>query len=391
MPVINHEKFYYIPNNHFGSIEIRESSTIMQELYHKLLDDPVKYFYVEVHSAGSIYVIPSILSDLQKDMLRYKDLHLIIANSHEAFHSIVEPIYQVVILGMGVEESQVTLISESADIKNHINYVSNQLGCRPINAYWSLIFQKWVSDYIPLQLSEGKLFNTLELKYYEKKFLNFNRRWRIHRPAFVAFLKLKGLLDKGYVSLGECDFRRSFSSVWNELLTRHSSGELNELLVQNREEILQLPPLYLDTEDLTINQVELSRNTDYYYSNTYFSVVSETNYYTYPGAENGRFLSEKVFKPMAEKHPFILISVPNCLPLLRDLGYRTFFPWINEDYDSEYDDDTRMLMILKEIERLSNFNQIQLEEFLNNVREICDHNQKILSDRFAPGHLLRLL
>jgi hypothetical protein len=51
--------------------------------------------------------------------------------------------------------------------------------------------------------TEHRHISTLEYKQYDKKFVNFNRRWRIHRPALVALLEIRGLLDKGYVSLGK--------------------------------------------------------------------------------------------------------------------------------------------------------------------------------------------
>ena len=42
---------------------------------------------------------------------------------------------------------------------------------------------------------------TLQNKH-DKAFLNLNRRWRAHRPMFVALLKANKLLDKGLVSFG---------------------------------------------------------------------------------------------------------------------------------------------------------------------------------------------
>ena len=81
------------------------------------------------------------------------------------------------------------------------------------------------------------------------------------------------------------------------------------------------------------------------------------------------------------KHPFILVSIPKSLEVLRELGYKTFSPWINESYDLEEDDNTRMLMLVDEIERLTNLSSQELEEFLIAMKEICLYNYNILRDK----------
>jgi hypothetical protein len=81
------------------------------------------------------------------------------------------------------------------------------------------------------------------------------------------------------------------------------------------------------------------------------------------------------------KHPFILVSVPNSLNILKIMGYKTFSPLIDESYDQEKDDATRMTMILSEIERLCNFNEIELESFLLQASQICNYNYKILMSK----------
>jgi hypothetical protein len=97
--------------------------------------------------------------------------------------------------------------------------------------------------------------------------------------------------------------------------------------------------------------------------------------------EYGRFLSEKTFKPVAMKHPFIVASTPHFLDKFREIGYKSFSPWINEDYDLEHDDAVRMMKIVKEIERLVNLSPEELEEFLVAMREICQHNYALLMSK----------
>jgi hypothetical protein len=72
------------------------------------------------------------------------------------------------------------------------------------------------------------------------------------------------------------------------------------------------------------------------------------------------------------------VSVPRTLELLRELGYETFSPWIDESYDLETDDNQRLLMVAREIQRLSNLTSEELTTYLNGVRDICEHNLSVL-------------
>ena len=81
------------------------------------------------------------------------------------------------------------------------------------------------------------------------------------------------------------------------------------------------------------------------------------------------------------QHPFVLITIPNSLDVLKELGYKTFSPWIDESYDKELDDTKRMLMIVEETKRLCNLSPDQLAEFLIAMREICLHNYNNLMSK----------
>jgi hypothetical protein len=129
------------------------------------------------------------------------------------------------------------------------------------------------------------------------------------------------------------------------------------------------------------NRAIMDRSLDYVYQNTYFSVISETNFQANGWDAGNRFLTEKTFKAICKLHPFIIASVPRTVEALRSLGYRSFSPWIDESYDLEEDDGKRLYMIAKETERLCNLSDHQLEDFLVNVREICQHNLSILLNK----------
>jgi hypothetical protein len=150
------------------------------------------------------------------------------------------------------------------------------------------------------------------------------------------------------------------------------------------EDQIPLPPLYLDTDELVNNRAIFEPSSLYLYENSLFSVVNETTFYSHYSPNEARFASEKIFKPIAVGHPFIFVCVPKSLQVLRDLGYKTFHPYINESYDDEFDNNMRMKKILSEIERLSNMNDEQVKEFIDNVKPICEHNQLLLKIKTYP-------
>lgn len=333
------------------------------------------YWYVEFKKA--LHQISKAIPPFIIHKIIHSNFHLMLCNSHEAFHEVVEQIYQHVVIGLGISADRIVLLSESADVYDEVKVVAARYNMPEIKCKWTRVFEYSVQTEKIEHLRDNDDIITLEDKPYEKTFLNFNRRWRHQRPTLVALLYSIGILDKGFVSLGPCDDNNDWNTVWHWIETQNATNEeISKLLADNKSAIHNLPSMYLDYSDLTVNRPDIEpHSTDRLYSNSYFSIVTETNFYK---NQPGRFVSEKVFKPIAQRHPFVLVSVPRTLELLRELGYKTFSPWIDESYDLETDDNKRLLMIVREIERLSNLTPDKLTVYLNNVRDICDHNLNVL-------------
>lgn len=85
-------------------------------------------------------------------------------------------------------------------------------------------------------------------------------------------------------------------------------------------------------------------------------------------------LTEKVFKPIANFQPFFFIAYPGALALLQSLGFKTFHPFIDESYDNEPSEATRMNMIVKEINRLCSMSKEQIHEWFWQMEDILIHN-----------------
>jgi hypothetical protein len=340
------------------------------------------YWYLAVSHNSKLIVPSEIISS---------DIIITVCTEFEGYHQIVEQIYKELVIDLNIPPNRILLISENADLHDHILTTAKQYNTTPIKYEWSLVSQYAVGSQSIKNFSILKNIRP-KTNISNKYFLNFNRRWRIHRPAMVALMYSLGLLNKGHVSLGPIDGINDTWPVAIKLVTKLLEKDeiLIKLIKDHIEEITNLKPLYLDTTELNINLASLypadiiPHNTINLYKDTTFSLVSETHYFDFEN--NGRFITEKTFKPMAYHHPFILISKPFSLKLLQDLGYKTFSPFIDESYDEEIDDVKRLHLILKEVARLCNMNSEDLTIFLKNVDPITDHNFNRLINNVSNIH-----
>lgn len=339
----------------------------------------VDYWYVDFHNGNHLADVKLFMPIEVMDRIRNCEVTLLLNNSHESYHEPVESIYEYFVRELNFPPKQIRLLSESATIAQEIRKVAAKYNTDTIRADWLRIFEYNVSKDVYM-LTHTKL-NTLTLKNYDKKFLNLNRRWRKHRPMLVGLLEINNLLDKGHVSFAANVDGENWDSVWGFL--DHSDNlnktELYNILTENKEQLENIPDMYLDTPRLDINQVHVGSGLDHFYEDSYFSIVNETNYFKEIG--EGIFLSEKVFKPVLKSHPFILASRPNSLVKFRELGYKSFSPYIDETYDTEEDDSKRLLMILEETKRLVNLSETELETFLIECKKICEHNYVLLTSK----------
>jgi len=95
-------------------------------------------------------------------------------------------------------------------------------------------------------------------------------------------------------------------------------------------------------------------------------------------------LTEKTLRPIACGHPFMLVAGAGSLSLIRRYGFKTFSPFINEDYDLEQDPINRLQLISKEMHRINNMPIDQQTQLVSHCREIAHYNkQYFFSEEFS--------
>tara|TARA_Y100000992_G_scaffold284859_1_gene235351 strand:- start:195 stop:1154 length:960 start_codon:yes stop_codon:yes gene_type:complete len=113
------------------------------------------------------------------------------------------------------------------------------------------------------------------------------------------------------------------------------------------------------------------------YRDSFFSLVSETLFNDDPDA---LFLSEKIYKPIAYRHPFMVVGSMGTLRHLRYLGYQTFPEMFDESYDQEYDVRKRFDLIVKNLERWKQLSYDEKVSKYNSVRDKLKHNFEVFKN-----------
>lgn len=355
------------------------------------------YYYIEVMNTDTFSFF-DINELVPKDIMQCiidGDVILAIANDGHGYHGIVEDVYVNVLLKCKIDPKQLLLMSESSDLFLEIQAVAKKYNMECCGCIWTTLYERtMVRCYRPHLI-------TLEQKPYNKKFLSLNGMRRPHRDAIVFLLSALNLIDQGYVSYNSIidksniDPKNTLETLLNTLGAQNEY--IHTLLTDNKEKLLQLEKLHIDDIDVISKEVayQFWSGADHLYENTYFSVVTETNFPLYAidfntyyqgHTEVGKMLSEKTFKPIIFKHPFIVVSNPRILELIRSLGYKTFSPWIDESYDLIDDDAARLLAIVYEVKRLCELDEHQLSIFLANVSEICEFNKTLMMSKSKYKH-----
>tara|TARA_B100001057_G_scaffold207381_1_gene208078 strand:- start:980 stop:1513 length:534 start_codon:yes stop_codon:yes gene_type:complete len=106
-----------------------------------------------------------------------------------------------------------------------------------------------------------------------------------------------------------------------------------------------------------------------FYKNFAIDVVTET-VYNYPYTR----ITEKTIRPIVHKRMFILVGPPGLLSSLQNKGFKTFSPFINEEYDTILDPHKRMECIVEELTRISKFSIDEIRRTMLQYKDILTHN-----------------
>lgn len=229
--------------------------------------------------------------------------------------------------------------------------------------------------------------HVFDSKHKPYTFLFLNGRARPHRKYLYERMRRLGLLDRSLWTMLDakpCVVRR-FSFREDGIDVMATPTELRRLPDQYEVARYREPHFGPIVPDRTFLKQELFRREwgEIYlyhlpYVDTYFSLVTET----VCSESDISFRTEKIAKPLAMGHPFVVAANRGFYRDLRALGFRTFGHVIDESFDEIEHAQTRMDRLITVVSDLCGQD---LGSFLDACRDTCKYNQQHLAD-FTQQH-----
>jgi hypothetical protein len=204
----------------------------------------------------------------------------------------------------------------------------------------------------------------------------FNRRWgsQSQRVLMLAYLYKNNLLEHFNISFSKLEIDNGGT------YTNHARQFFNRLSTENiitEEDLAGIEarlPLILDTPNHKLNLMfDEFESTKKLYEDSFVNIIAETNFFT-----NIVHLTEKSYKPIVYKQPFIMLGSAGSLQALQRQGFKTFSDLWDESYDQEVDDTKRFFKVLELIKEIASWSDERKLEVSTTIESIVDFNYRIL-------------
>jgi hypothetical protein len=226
----------------------------------------------------------------------------------------------------------------------------------------------WYRGY---QFNEGLIHPTK--RKINKKYITFNRitgNSRVYRSFLIAELSKNDLLKYGHVSYSDvCPVHGHYHSNIPDSTTKH--GVPIDYANQSKNYLDQIQyPLRIDEKhsvnipngSQTIGPIEELMES-------FLHIVTETCFW-----ETKDHLTEKIFKPIVARQPFVLLGCANNLKYLKSYGFKTFDSWWDESYDQIENPIERLQAVVKIINEICSMTTDELESMLRGMQYVLDYN-----------------
>ncbi len=208
------------------------------------------------------------------------------------------------------------------------------------------------------------------LKYKKKNKTNIktfsclNKRIRPHRVWFYKYMYESDILKDGLISMNE--FPKHQYPFEGKFMDESIVDKISEglpLLIYNKK-----------NNELDDNYY-IRRLNEQICLDSFISVVSEAHC---GDSDETMFLSEKLYKPIACRHPWMVMGNKDSLAMMQKMGYKTFSDFVIEDYDG-LPTHKRMLSIIESVKKL-----IDTKDkigWFESTRDVVEHNHKTLINK----------
>jgi hypothetical protein len=352
--------------------------------------------YYFVQESNNAYDVARYIADAYRDLNKTS---IWVDMSGEGFNyaclDSFDKVVKSLINHFGFVNTNIYYIAGALDIEENYNLYAQhciRFHWMPLNLICNNTFESGTV------ISENALIATdqnLTPNLKNKIFTSLNRAPRSHRLYLIGEILRRRLEKKAY-----------FSAYVNSGLAEHTLDPASLDYLQH-----QMPTLWKTTVEsiganykrfpIRLNLAEghspdeymkVNDNDIYYYTASYLHLITETKFFHDLPTSDAKshhmevcldcyFITEKTYKAIVGRVPFILVGLTGSLSALRKRGYQTFHPYIDETYDTIENDEARLNAIMNEIDRLVKFSKEEWLAWQANIIPIVEHNFKLIRSR----------
>lgn len=212
-----------------------------------------------------------------------------------------------------------------------------------------------------------------------KKFVSFNGRQRPHRFYVILWMLANDLMEEGHISFLGYQSKERTSATSSELEKYYLSHQYpySDIIANQASRLLDKLPLVIDVSlEESQTGAAYKKNLPWIsqsgsiYDDAFFSIVIDTEF----NSKDSLFLTPIAYKSFMNLSPFIYFGNPGALTHMRQLGFKTFSPYIDESYDDVTDWRLRMKLALDEIDRLAGMSMQALRKLYIELWPVLEHN-----------------
>lgn len=323
------------------------------------------------------YDLDEIITEIIQ-LYKIEPKKIVFSNPYEGFvirqMRLIDKIVKVLINDYNVSKHEFIYIVGALPVKTNIeNYKKI---CEKENFYeLKVILGNAMEKDVAIYLKNNNLGFNNNTNNKTKKFISMNGVPRMHRIIFSMLLIDRNLLDSGHYS-----FQLNDTGYKNTKINTSCCPTLYEKSSKILEDNIEKFPMFL-TKKFDEKQWFKKGDTDIF-NESRFNIVQETIFFSKEDVNStdnfnyieSIFITEKTWRSMAFSIPFVLLTRPHALKHIREYGYKTFHPYIDESYDEIEDDEKRMLAVLNEVERLCNITDKEWSDIHDKLLPVLKHN-----------------
>jgi hypothetical protein len=121
------------------------------------------------------------------------------------------------------------------------------------------------------------------------------------------------------------------------------------------------------------------------FQQAFLQIVTET-VFDYPVVS----FTEKTFKPIVNKRPFVMLGAPGSIDRIQSLGFKTFNKFWSEDYDNIQDPEQRLLAVVDIVDNISSMSINELQDLCISMEDVLNYNFNHYVNNFKNNELKKL-